>query len=110
MTSQVIQRLPELGQFGISKLARALDLVRDAAKLSSQRFTLLRQVDEDPALIVGVAATSHVARALQPLEQRRNGASVHPELGTQLADSARRPAMQFQHHQILGKGKAQRFQ
>src|SRR3954453_2853093 len=70
----------------VGELAGRLDPAGDAPDLGFKSAAPGGQVDQHAALVSRIAGARDEARALQPLDQRRDRARVHAEAGAKGAD------------------------
>jgi hypothetical protein len=108
--TQAVERVPELGHFPVGEPASAFDLAGDAPNVLSKRLSGGRQVHEDAPLVIRIARPGDQTGRFEALEERGDGPGVHAQLRAELSNRARRTFEEFQHHQVLGKGEAQRLE
>src|SRR6218665_292379 len=105
---QRFQRATKLVEALVGELAGRLDLVGDAPDLGFEGAATGGQVDHHAAFVGGVARPRDQAGGSESFDQRRDRARVHVEAGPEGADGKWRAIQQFEDHEVLGEGQAQR--
>src|SRR5215207_7316695 len=66
-----VERVAEFGEVLVGQATRRFDLLGDAPGRLAQRFAGLREADEHPAFVGGIACARHQPGGREPLQQRR---------------------------------------
>lgn len=86
------------------------DLVRNRPDAIAGCQAGAGQIDEHAPFVLRIATPGDKAGMFQPFEQGRDRPRVHAQLRAKITDGSRSIVQQFNHHQILWKGQAERLQ